>query len=287
MGFDLVARRDDTLLILKVLTNIDSISEDVAKELQTLSSLLHANPLLIGEKEGDGVLENDVVYFRFGIQAITLETFKNHLLEGIPVRIYAAPGGLYVNLDEKRLRRLRQERNLSLGTFARQLRVSRRTVQMYEDGMNARYEVASRMEEFLEDSITQPLDVFHHFIPEMDRVPRIFQNDEKIREFQQEVFYHLQKVGYQIIPLDRCPFEALSKDRRNLLLTCVQQYNSNLVKKAQIVSSISRITEKHAVVFTDKDIHQRNVEGTPIIIRKELKKVRDPEDIFTLILERI
>jgi len=29
------------------------------------------------------------------------------------------------------------------------------------------------------------------------------------------------------------------------------------------------------------------VEGTPIIVKKELKKIRDPEDVFTLILERI
>ena len=36
-GFDIVARRDDLLLIIKVLTNVDSLSEDVAKELLKLS----------------------------------------------------------------------------------------------------------------------------------------------------------------------------------------------------------------------------------------------------------
>ena len=93
-GFDVVARRDDTLLIIKVLTNVDSLSENVAKELLTLSSLLKASPLLIGEKNGAGTLEDDAVYFRFGIQAITVGTLKNHLLEGMPINVYAAPGGL-------------------------------------------------------------------------------------------------------------------------------------------------------------------------------------------------
>ena len=60
-GFDVVARRDETLLIIKVLTNVDSLSENVAKELLTLSSLLKASPLLIGEKNGVGPLEDDVV----------------------------------------------------------------------------------------------------------------------------------------------------------------------------------------------------------------------------------
>jgi putative transcriptional regulator len=286
-GFDIVARRDDSLLIIKVLTNVDSLSEDVAKELRTLSFLLKASPLLIGEKNGASTLEDDVIYFRFGIQAITLDTFKNHILEGIPVKVYAAPGGLYVNLDEEKLRKLRQEKGISLGAFARYVNVSRRTVSMYEEGMNARIEVAQRIEELLENPVTIPFDLLKNPVPDNEITPIFQQHLENIREFQREIFFLLQNVGYKIIPMDRCPFEALSKDKENIILTCVHRYNNRLIKKAQIVSSISKITEKHAVLFTDKDINKRNVEGTPIIIERELKKIRDPEDVFTLILERI
>ena len=73
IGFDLVARRDNSLLIIKVLTNIDAFSEDVAKELRVLSILLKGCPLLIGERSGTGFLEEDVVYDRFGIQGIMKE----------------------------------------------------------------------------------------------------------------------------------------------------------------------------------------------------------------------
>ena len=41
IGFDLVARRDNSLLIIKVLTNIDAMTENVAIELRTLSILLN------------------------------------------------------------------------------------------------------------------------------------------------------------------------------------------------------------------------------------------------------
>ena len=285
-GFDLVARRDDTLLIIKVLTNIDSLSENVAKELQTLSFLLKASPILIGEKNGVNNLEDDVVYFRFGIQAITIETLKNHILEGIPVKIYAGPGGLYVNLDQKKLQKLRREKNISLGSFARQVHVSRRTVQMYEEGMNARIEIASRIEELFENTVTLPIDLFSHSITEtLISSPR-YQELKKIRDLQQEIFFLLQKVGYKIIPMDRCPFEALSKDKEKILLTCVHKYDKQLIKKAQIMNSISKITEKYGVVITDKEVRRTNVEGTPLIMKKELKKIRDPEDVYTLILER-
>src|SRR4030042_2668486 len=83
-SFDLVARRDNSLLIIKVLTNIDAIPEDVSRELRTLSILLKGCPLIIGDRSGAGRLKDDVAYDRFGIQAITSETLKTHLLEGLP-----------------------------------------------------------------------------------------------------------------------------------------------------------------------------------------------------------
>ena len=286
-GFDLVARRDETLLIIKVLSNIDGLSEDVGNEMRTLAYLLKATPLLIGEKNGVSTLEDDVVYFRFGIQTVTLLTLKNHLLEEVPVRAYAAPGGLYVNLDPEKIRKLRQEKNISLGTFARNVHVSRRTVQMYEDGMSARIDIANRIEDMFEQSVTTPIDLLKPLMVETERLP-LFQKEQKnMKEFQREVFSLLQNVGYKIIPMDRCPFEALSKEKEKILLTCVQEYNKKLIEKAQFLSSISKIMEKHAVVFTNKDVSKKNVEGTAIIVRKELKKIRDPEDVFTLILERI
>jgi putative transcriptional regulator len=286
-GFDLVARRDDTLLIIKVLSNIDGLSESVGTELRALAYLLKATPLLIGEKNGVNTLEDDVVYFRFGIETVTLSTLKNNLLEEVPVRAYAAPGGLYVNLDPEKIRRLRQEKNISLGTFARHVRVSRRTVQMYEDGMSARIDIANRIEDMFKQSVTTPIDLLKPLMVETERLP-LFQKEQKhMKEFQREVFSLLQDVGYKIIPMDRCPFEALSKEKDKILLTCVHEYNKKLIEKAHFISSISKITEKHAVVFTNKDVSKKNVEGTPIIIKKELKKIRDPEDVFTLILERI
>ena len=286
-GFDLVARREETLLILKVLSNIDGLSEEVAQELQAVSYLLKATPLLIGEKNGINTLEDDVVYFRFGIQTVTTATLRNHLLEKIPVRAYAAPGGLYVNLDQEKIRRLRQEKNISLGSFAHHVHVSRRTVRMYEDGMSARIDIASRIEEMFEQTVTTPIDLLKPLLMESKQLPLFKKDPGTTKELRSEIFTLLQDIGYRVIPMDRCPFEALSKEKEKILLTCVQEYNKKLAEKAHFISSISRITERHAVVFTDKDVEKKSLEGTPIIGKKELRKIRDPEDVFTLILERI
>ncbi|MCK5636117.1 MAG: transcriptional regulator [Thermoplasmatales archaeon] len=286
IGFDLVARRDNSLLIIKVLTNIDAMSEDVAKELRTLSILLKGCPLLIGARSGSGILRDDVVYDRFGIQTITSETFKTHILEGMPLEVYAAPGGLYVTLDQDKIKKFRTEQNISLGLFARSLKVSRRTVQMYEDGMNASIEVALRIEDFLGVDVTVPIDILRNQKPKKELKP-VSLETEGFRKFQREIFLILKQVGYKVIPLERAPFEAVSQDRKKILLTCVDEYNKKLLKKAQVVSSISKITEKHAVLITDKDVNKTNIEGTPLIVKKELKKARGPEEILDLVLERL
>ena len=285
-GFDLVARRDNSLLIIKVLTNIDAFTENVANELSTLANLLQGYPILIGEKAGYGLLETDVVYDRLGIKAINNETLKNHLLEGIPLEVYADRGGLYVNIDQNKLKDLRQEENMSIGSFARSLKVSRRTVQMYEEGMNATVEVALRIEDTFGRDITVPIDILkpQKQLISFESKPT---DSERIQEFQKEIFSILKQVGYKVIPMERCPFEAVSQDKRKILLTCVDRYDKKLLKKAHVVSSISKITEKHAVLITDKDTQKKNIEGTPLIVKKELKKAKDPEDLLDLILERI
>lgn len=286
IGFDLVARRDNSLLIIKVLTNIDAMTQDVANELRTLSVLLKGCPLLIGEKTGVKTLEEDVVYDRFEIQAINIETFKNHLLEGIPLEVYAAPGGLYVNLDREKITNFRKEQNLSIGQFARSLKVTRRTVQMYEEGMNASIEVALRIEDVIGTNIAKPIDLLNQPIKIKQIKPATVES-EGFKRFQREIFSILEKVGYKVIPMERAPFEAVSQDKRKILLTCVDRYDKKLIRKARVVSSISDITEKHAVIIPDKDVHKTNIEGTPLIAKKELKKARDPEDIINLVLERL
>ncbi|MCJ7570445.1 MAG: transcriptional regulator [Candidatus Thermoplasmatota archaeon] len=286
VGFDLVARRDNSLLIIKVLTNIDAMTEDLANELRTLAILLKACPLLIGEKTGFRNLEHDVLYDRFGIQAITNDTLKNHLLEGMPLDVYAAPGELYVNLDKEKIKTLRREQNLSIGSFAREIKVSRRTIQMYEEGMNATIEVALRIEDVLGENITVPIDILQHNIKN-DDFKQVTKRQEVIGEFQREIFTILEKIGYRVIPIEKAPFEAISQDKKKILLTCVDRYDEKLLKKARIVSSISNITEKHAVIISDKDVSKKNISGTPLIVKKELKKARGPEEILELILERL
>src|SRR3989475_746422 len=158
--FDFVARRDDTLLIVKILQNVDALNKETAHELLEVARILEASPLVVGERSGTGSLEDGVIYTRFGVSILSRRTLGEFLEEGIPPFLYSAPGGLYVRLDADALRRLREERQVSLGTLADIAGVTRRTIQMYLEGMSATMEVAMRLEEFLNESLVMPVDPF-------------------------------------------------------------------------------------------------------------------------------
>ncbi|HOB38463.1 MAG TPA: transcriptional regulator [Methanomassiliicoccaceae archaeon] len=286
ISFDIVARLDDRLLIVKILSNVDALSKDNADEVITLAEALGASPLLIGERSGAGEIEESIVYSRFGIPIISLKTLADHLLEGVPPFIFAAPGGLYVKLDGEQLRRAREERSISLGTLAEIAGVSRRTIQMYESGMGAMIDVAIRLEEFLNVPIVTAVDPFSPPAPRgrekvSERVVRA-----EVDMFGQEVFRILQGLGFSIQPTVRCPFEALSRDERIVILTGLGKDESKLVEKATVVCDIASIAEKCSVIIIERSSSRTNIGGTAIVGRDELSKLTESSCLYELVSER-
>lgn len=285
ISFDIVARLDDRLLIIKILSNVDALSKENADEMSTLAEALGASPLLIGERSGSGEIEESIVYSRFGIPIISLKTLADHLLDGVPPFIFAAPGGLYVKLDSEQLKKAREERSISLGTLAEVAGVSRRTIQMYENGMGAMIDVAIRLEEFLNMPIVTAVDPFAPAAPRgKEKVGRPVKVEVDL--FGREVFGSLQRLGFSIQPTARCPFEALSKDDRIVILTGLGNDESKLVEKALVVCDIARIAERCSVIIIERSSSRTNIGGTAIVGRDELGKLTESARLYDLVSER-
>jgi putative transcriptional regulator len=282
ISFDIIARRDKELLIIKALTNIDSISVDDADQLRTLATALGGSPMIIGLHSSSGKLEQGILYSRFGIPIISEDTFHEHLLEGVPPFVYAAPGGLYVRLDGELIRKIREERNISLGTLAEMAGVSRKAIQMYESGMGAMIEIAAKIEEFLNEPIVMPLNPFY-YTPE---VAKTLQTFDKFSGFNRDIFEMLREIGYSVVPTIRCPFDALAKEEDLLLLAGIGENPQMTERKARVVGNISRVTEKKSVIFVSQKVTTKDIGGTPLITRDELRRADDADDVLELILQR-
>jgi len=280
--FDFVARRDRTLLFVKVLQNIDAFSKGNAEELKLIAQTLGGVPVVVGERSGSGRLEDGVAYSRFGVPILSTVTFLEYFEEGVPPFIYSAPGGLYVRLDVDALRRAREERQISLGILAEIAGVSRRTIQMYLEGMSATMDIAMRLEEFLGEALAVPVDPFA-FTPERRPLTDLLAG---LRGLERDVLSRLERLGYDVLPIIRSPFEALTQHQETTLLTGVGEGDETLVRKAEVVSDLSRVVERGAVLFARRRRSRISLRGIPIIDRDELRRAKDLESVEELIAER-
>lgn len=286
VSFDIAARRDNQLLLIKVLTNIDALPERVASEMKVLARFLHARPIVIGIKSGAGVLEDGVVYERHGIPILAPQTFFDEILHEAPPLVYAAPGGYYVRIDGGTLASLRRTRNLSLGDLAKVAGVSRRSISMYEEGMSATVEAATRLEDYLETELIEP--VVGGIVPgraaeEPGPMPDPVDTTEG---FEREVYVALTALGYEVVQTERSPFNALSQERKTLILTSIPRDDGTMQRKARLVANLAGVTERPGVFFVRRRTTRTEIHGSAIITRDELAKLSDPEDIVELIMQR-
>ena len=283
-SFDIAARRDNLLLLIKVISNIDGLNEETIREMQFLSRHLHGYPLVIGEKTRDHSLETSVVYFRYGVPAFDINTMQDYLVENIPPLIYAEHGGLYVNLEGNILKSERISKNISLGALASLLGVSRRTISKYEEGdMAASVDVAMKLEEILDRGFSVAVDLF-------EKLDSNEYGKQDSVEKEQNVFSTLKNMGFEVLPISQAPFDAVSQSLNRhdetTILTGVGEYTKTIVKKAHLMSSISEVTLTQSVLIVHGASKTKHIEKTILVEEKELKKIDDKDDFIDLLQER-
>ncbi|PSQ30935.1 transcriptional regulator [Halobacteriales archaeon SW_6_65_46] len=285
-SFDLAARRGEDVLLVKVLANVDAFDAATGIEMRRLGHYLNATPLVLALRTRDEDLKPGVVYFRHGVPAISPDTAVDMFVEGVPPLIYAAPGGLYVDIDGDVLHDAREDRDWSLGRLASELGISRRTVSKYEDGMNASVEVAAQLEEMFDTPLSSPVEVLdgaEDFTDDTDEPPEHDPDDEAIVTV-------LTRVGYDVHPTERAPFKTVSEDDdpTESLLTGHSSFTRTAKKRAEIMSSLGAITKMQSVyVVEDRAGGRESVDETALIERSELEDVDDADDLRDLIHGRI
>jgi putative transcriptional regulator len=290
-SFDLAARRGEDLLLLKILGNIDAFDGQTGAEMRRLGTYLSATPMVIGLRTRNEDLKPGVVYFRHGVPVLNPDTAMELFVEEVPPLIYAAPGGLYVNIDGDLLADEREQRGWSLGRLASELGVSRRTVSKYEDGMNASIEVAIQLEEMFDQPFSNPVSVMDgaEEVRDADPMPE----DPSADPDDEHVVAILTRAGFDVHPTARAPFKAVSEDnaqrREAHVLTGHSAFTKSAEKRARIMSSLGEVTRTRSVYFVEDERttqKRESVDGTALVSCEELASIDDPEDIRDLIRER-
>ena len=308
--FDLLARKDDILIILKILVNIDSLTSSQAEELSKIAGTFLASPIIIGIKSKHYLLEDDVVYERHELPVISPQTLCDVIVNDIHPEIFAKRGGYYVKINGELLRQLREKNNLSLKELADLSHVSRETIYKYEQGNSQTYpETALMIEEILQSPITLSINLL-----ESERL-----NNSLDKRIQEPI--ELIKLGYDVKSSNKTPFDAISEQTENSkeLLKLKEKLENKLDEIEKIRAEINKKSKDHNILITNmergrtektlnniakktRDISsvtgydalfvlenehdKENIKRIPAIYTWELKDMDNINDLLKLIKER-
>jgi len=280
--FDLVARRELMLLLMKVLVNVDGFSVEQAQEIKQVAGTLLASPLLVGIKSKHEYLEEDVVYERHGIPVIGIETFRNLVVDNLYPEIFAGRGGYYVQINGKIVKEVREEQNMSLKELADLAHVSRETIYKYETGRaRAHPETAMVLERILNMKITVSVNLFQ--VPSSEKT--------KIEKSEPR---ELVELGYGVIKTNRTPFDALakpnqkeSKDAEPLMANLDKHRNQKLLAKMAVnLRDLSNITGTEAAFILESRRDLNSIKGVPVVHHWEMEELKNSKDFMKLLKER-
>lgn len=284
--FDMVARRELLLLLLKVLINVDGLSNIHAQEIKKVAQTFLGSPLIIGLKSKTELLEEDVVYERHGIPVIAPETLRNMIVDDVYPEVLADRGGYYVPIDGNIIKEIREKENLSLKDLADIAHVSRETIYKYEHGIvRACPETAMILEDILNIKLTLSINIFK--TPELTE-----ENNYKSEEAQESE--KLVKLGFGVITTQRTPFDAiarvnlpLSENDNTLLTNLEKKRNKQVLKKMALnVKDISDVTQSEAVFILENKREMESIEGIPVIHTWEMDELNNYREFLRVLKER-
>jgi len=279
--FDFVARRGEQLAFLKVLVNIGSISEEEASELQKISRCFSATPLFIGDQTRKNPLEDDTIYIRYNICAITPKTFGNVVFLQMHPLVVAGHGGYYVDLDGDAVRKKRQELGLSVGKLAELMGVSRRTIYGYERGMaKASVSAAYNLEWILGVPVARPINPFEAITQEKGffaKAKRAIVGNRLL----QAVVGKLVRFNFRVAQTEWAPFDFVAQfpeENVNIVGGVTFEREMSVDQRAREIMSVSEVVKAQPVFVTDgKQVPNNEI---PLIRSEDLMRIKCPKDLM-------
>jgi putative transcriptional regulator len=283
--FDMVARRGNQLLLIKVLTNVDALTKEDALALQLVAHFFEATPVIIGRKTRRGKLDTGVVYRRYGVPTIEPKSFNSIVTEKDMPKEFIQRGGRFVSIDGAKLKDLRQSRSMTKEELADSVEVSTRTILSYEkDEVDVSKDVAERLEQVFDADLVVPVNLFEEeVIQRKDVSPQ----EPSPATFESRVNEFFKKLGMRVLWTDRAPFHLAAKEEGPPLMSSVGSIRSwALKKRTDILRSVSDVTDSSAVIIVEEGKAEECLAELPVIRQLELGDIEKPNELKKIIAER-
>ena len=203
--FDILARNDSTLLLIKALEDANSITRKYSDEMGSVASYLNAIPLMVSEKAGSK-LEANVIYVRYGVYTINFATLANCIENKFPF-IRRSQAGLTASVIGNKLKNKREELGLSLNKMSKLIGVTSRMVMKYEQGLSeVTVNRAMRIYDILGQNVFRRINIFES--------KGIMHSKSKT-----DISKKYVNMGFSATDTEKAPFDIIAKKECNIIIT--------------------------------------------------------------------
>ncbi len=273
--FDIAAKKGKVTLLLKVFENIDSLREEHAFELKKLVTLFNAVVMVLGTKTKAFTLKKGVIYERYGIPAISVDSFAGILDKKFP-SVKSFKGREIVELETDLLKQKRKELGLTLSELASKIGSTTESIHRYEKGHSTSLQTAEKLEEALNARLVKKIDLFEE--------AALKQNEIFEEEIEDPALEKVQGLGLKLALFKHAPFKAGSGEREHLVIAKGTS-KQDVKRKAIELGKTGVALGSHGMVITKK-AGIRSVGKIPIIEEDELTTLSRFNDLMKLLRER-
>ncbi|MFH0860025.1 MAG: helix-turn-helix domain-containing protein [Candidatus Altiarchaeota archaeon] len=274
-SFDIIAKSDDSILLVKILYNVEGLTREAAAELKRVSEAISAKPVVIGFKIKSSELQDDVVYERYGIPVINHRTFDK-ILDDIQPPVYSIRGNYCIKINPERLSHLRRQRRMTQQNLADSLGVSKQSVYRYESTGHVSLDIAERLEQvFSDDRLLLKGDIFENAEESEEAAyPRGYTT-----ELTKKVDTYLRRIGFKT-SITNAPFDIIAKERK-MIFSAISNDRNGIRKKMTVLNSVSDIMGGYPLCISERRV---KIETT-ILNPADFEGIRTPRQLFRILVE--
>ena len=281
--FDFIAKKAERVALVKVHSEVDSLSVQDWRELKVIAERVSAASLVVSQRTHEHMLEDDTVYMRYSVFVVTAKTLRNVAVETAFPLIYAGPGGYSVEVDGELVEKRRKKLGLSVGQLAELIKVSRRTLYGYERCMaKASVGSAYNLAKALGVPVAKPIDVLRPAEKQRQCLLRRSKRAVEEQLMLRKVFRNF--ACCDVTHVHRAPFDFVVNvpDERLVILGAVAADGERLLdERVEEILSICRVIGAYPVLVTERA--KTSAKDIFCVGLDELTKVHSPEELVASI----
>src|SRR3989338_8012719 len=259
--FDLLARKHDRILLIKVLEDANSVSKEYTDAMSMVSSYIGAVPVIVAEKAGDK-LEDNVLYTRFDLYTLNFNTFVNSIRNKFPF-VKRTQAGFTVSVAGDRLKKKREEKGYSLNYLSKKVGVTSRMMGKYEKNDS-------------EMTLNKARKIYVIFRHQVFNEVNFFSKSNEIKskyksDFSKKYIY----LGFDASDTNKTPFDIIAKKDNDIILTGIGD------KTRKDFSSLSKLLDADNLVIFKK----KKPKGIPSLTKKEFLKFENANELIRFLKE--